>query len=259
MTRSDKALVLLLRILGVGSLLALVPVLMPFSWMIAAHRWLGLGEMPTGPVVQYLARSLSAFYALVGAICLALASDLERYRPLVRFLAAVFGVMGLVTFGVDLAAGMPWWWSASEGPGLVVFGVVIFSLARKEEAHRTSWREALLVKLGTGVFGGITLGRWLRMLWDNGFAVDPPYWGRAAAITVSSITNSVFAAWEDLRYRQRIKATKIEPPLFILGIWRSGTTHLHNLLAQDGRFAYPNTYQVSVAATSIGPRMAGHR
>jgi hypothetical protein len=32
--------------------------------------------------------------------------------------------------------------------------------------------------------------------------------------------------------------------LFILGIWRSGTTHLHNLFAQDDRFAYPTFYQV---------------
>jgi hypothetical protein len=35
MTRADKALVLLLRIGGVGSLLALVPAFMPFPWMAA--------------------------------------------------------------------------------------------------------------------------------------------------------------------------------------------------------------------------------
>ena len=130
MTRADKALVLLLRFVGVGSLFALVAVFMPFSWMVATHRWLGLGEMPTGPVVEYLARSLSAFYALFGAICLVLASDPERYRPLVRFLALAVVLMSLVVLGVDLAAGMPWWWSASEGPGGVVFGVLLFVLAR---------------------------------------------------------------------------------------------------------------------------------
>jgi hypothetical protein len=51
MTRADKALVLLLRFVGVGALFALVAVFMPSSWMAATHRWLGLGEMPTGPVV----------------------------------------------------------------------------------------------------------------------------------------------------------------------------------------------------------------
>jgi hypothetical protein len=130
MTKTDKALVLLLRLVGVGSLFALVAVVMPSSWMAATHRWLGLGEMPTAPVVEYLARSVSAFYALFGAICLVLASDLERYRPLVRFLALAVVLMSLVVLGVDLAAGMPWWWSASEGPGGVVFGALLFVLAR---------------------------------------------------------------------------------------------------------------------------------
>jgi hypothetical protein len=66
---------------------------------------------------EYLARSLSAFYTLVGALCLVMASDLERYRPLVRFLGLAFALMSVVLLGVDLAAGMPWWWTASEGPG----------------------------------------------------------------------------------------------------------------------------------------------
>jgi hypothetical protein len=129
MTRADKAVVVLLRLVGVGALFALVAVFMPSSWMAATHRWLGLGEMPSGPVVEYLARSLSAFYAVFGALCLVVASDLERYRPLVRFLGVVFAGMSLVLLGVDVAAGMPWWWSASEGPGGVVFGAVLFVLA----------------------------------------------------------------------------------------------------------------------------------
>ena len=130
MTRADKALVLLLRFVGVGALFALVAVFMPVSWMAATHRWLGLGEMPTGPVVEYLARSLSAFYAIMGALCLVLTTDLGRYRPLVRFLGAAFALLSLALLGVDLAAGMPWWWSASEGPGGMVFGALLFVLAR---------------------------------------------------------------------------------------------------------------------------------
>ena len=66
----------------------------------------------------------------MGALCLVLATDLERYRPLVRFLGLAFALMSLVLLGVDLAAGMPWWWSASEGPGGVVFGALLIVLAR---------------------------------------------------------------------------------------------------------------------------------
>ena len=134
MTKSEKVLVFLLRFVGVGSLLALVPVVMPFSWMAATHRWLGLGEMPTGQVVEYLARDLSAFYALMRALCLVIATDLERYRPLVRFLGVVVALMSVVFLGVDLSAGMPWRWTASEGPGGVVFGVLLFVLARPAQS-----------------------------------------------------------------------------------------------------------------------------
>ena len=131
MTKSDKVLVFLLRYLGgIPGLLALVPVFMPFSWMVATHRWLGLGEMPTAPVVEYLARSVSAFYALLGALCLVMASDLERYRPLVRFFGVALALLGIVFTGVDLAAGMPWWWTALEGPGAVPVGALVYFLAR---------------------------------------------------------------------------------------------------------------------------------
>jgi hypothetical protein len=130
MTKSDKVLVLLLRCLGVTALFAVVAVFLPLSWMAATHRWLGLGEMPTAPVVEYLARSLSAFCTLVGALGLVVASDLERYRPLVRFLGVALAVMGVAFLGVDLVAGMPWWWSAFEGPPRVGVGALMFFLAR---------------------------------------------------------------------------------------------------------------------------------
>jgi hypothetical protein len=129
MTKRDRLLAVLLLFLGVGSLFALVPVVMPFQWMVAIHRWLGLGEMPDGPVVEYLARSVSAFYALFGAVFLVAAAHLERYRPLVRFLGIALTLVGLILLGVDIAAGLPWWWSASEGPLWAGVGASMFFLA----------------------------------------------------------------------------------------------------------------------------------
>jgi hypothetical protein len=114
-----------------------------------------------------------------------------------------------------------------------------------------SWREVLCARFGSGAFAGITFGRWLRVLWDNRFAVDPPYWGRAAVITAGSIPNTFLTAWERLVYGGRARNAQVAPPLFILGIWRSGTTYLHNLLAQDARFAYPTTYEVFYPGTFL--------
>jgi hypothetical protein len=114
-----------------------------------------------------------------------------------------------------------------------------------------SWREACLVRFGPGLFAGITLGRWLGVLRENRFAVGRPYWGRAAAITAGSVPNTVVAAWENFVYGRKIRDTSGAPPLFILGVWRSGTTHLHNLLAQDDRFTFPTTYQASFPHTFL--------
>lgn len=45
------------------------------------------------------------------------------------------------------------------------------------------------------------------------------------------------------RYREH--STFVRQPVFILGHWRSGTTHLHNLMNIDGTFASPNTFQTT--------------
>jgi hypothetical protein len=99
--------------------------------------------------------------------------------------------------------------------------------------------------LANNYLAGITTGDWLRLLRENGFAVDPAYWHRAAFITLASAMNSYFRRREDQRSHDAIGRTTIQQPLFILGHWRSGTTHLHNLLAHDPRFAFANTYQVT--------------
>jgi hypothetical protein len=105
------------------------------------------------------------------------------------------------------------------------------------------WREAFATHLGPGIFAGITAGDWWRILRQNRFAIDPAYWGRAALITLRSVPNTALRWLENAIYSRRIQQTNIDPPLFVLGAWRSGTTHLHNLLAQDDRFAFLNYYQ----------------
>jgi hypothetical protein len=93
---------------------------------------------------------------------------------------------------------------------------------------------------------GITAGDWWRLVERNGFAVDAVYAHRAAMVSLMSVFNSWHRRREERAYGEQVAATEVtQPPLFILGHWRSGTTHLHNLLAQDDEsFAYANTYQV---------------
>ncbi|QCO55081.1 sulfotransferase [Pseudorhodobacter turbinis] len=100
--------------------------------------------------------------------------------------------------------------------------------------------------VGHNYLTGITFGKWCKLLTQNGFQISPAYLHRFAAITMASLSNSVFAGVEAWRYGTAIKqAPTPKAPIFILGHWRSGTTYLHELLAQDSaQFHYPNTYQV---------------
>ncbi len=131
MERNEKALTLLLRLTGVVLLTALLAVVMPTSWMDSIHAWLGLGELPRTPIVEYLTRSLSMMYALLGALLLYMAGDVRRYAPLIVFFAAISIGAGVVLLGIDVYAGLPLDWILSEGPGAMVLSVVILVLARR--------------------------------------------------------------------------------------------------------------------------------
>ena len=55
---------------------------------------------------------------------------------------------------------------------------------------------------------------------------------------------STLASIQERRYREQLADKPLEnDPLFILGHWRSGTTFVHNIFAQDKHFGYTTTYQ----------------
>jgi hypothetical protein len=119
-----------------------------------------------------------------------------------------------------------------------------------------SWGQSFSVHFGPGAYAGIRVGNWLRVLRDNVLAVDRRYWGRLAFITLASVPNTLVSCWEDLVYGRAVRRTMAEP-LFILGAWRSGTTYLHTLLAQDDRLAYPNFFECAFPNTFLSTEWAG--
>ena len=120
---------LFLRILGVVSLFALVGIFMPYSWMDATHRWLGMGTLPAEPIVGYLARSTSAFYAFFGGLLLLVSFDLQRYRGLLICIGLMHIIFGVLLLAIDLVEGLPLFWTLTEGPIVITFGVIILVLS----------------------------------------------------------------------------------------------------------------------------------
>jgi hypothetical protein len=118
-------LVFLLRLGGLVTVMAFPAMFLPVNWMASAHEWLGLGEFPRAPVVEYLARSIAALYGFHGVLLLIISSDVVKYRNLVWFVAILNVVFGLMLIAIDLKTGMPLLWTLLEGPPIMAFGVVI--------------------------------------------------------------------------------------------------------------------------------------
>ena len=121
---------LVLRFGGCVLAAAFLAMLLPVDWMAGTHEWLGLGEFPRRPLVDYLARSVAALYGFHGILLFIVAGDPQRYEPIVRYLVFMNVTLGAMLVAVDLHAGLPMLWTLLEGPPLVVTGVLIEFLSR---------------------------------------------------------------------------------------------------------------------------------
>jgi hypothetical protein len=136
MTKEERFFKLFLRIIGTAALFAIVAVFMPYSWMNAVHKWLGMGELPAQAVVGYLARSTSAFYAMLGGLFWVVSFDLHRHKVVLCYLGIVVVIFGAALFIIDLLEGMPLYWSFTEGPFNIGFGIVILVLSYRIDVKK---------------------------------------------------------------------------------------------------------------------------
>ena len=100
---------------------------------------------------------------------------------------------------------------------------------------------------------GITTAQWARMLWRHGRSVDVfTYWPRLLFITCMSVLNAFFALCDWLFYGRAVRNQELnDEPVFVLGHPRTGTTHLHNLLSKDERFAFATTFSVGFPSSFL--------
>jgi omega-hydroxy-beta-dihydromenaquinone-9 sulfotransferase len=94
------------------------------------------------------------------------------------------------------------------------------------------------------MWDGILAPAWLRLLARNRFAVSPVRIPMACMAVVYSTVNYLLKIVQDIVFAKRVGASVLEdPPIFIIGHWRTGTTHLHQLLTLDERFTAPSTLE----------------
>ena len=110
---------------------AFLAVVMPTSAMVAIADWLGVGPLHRSPLTEYLTRSLSAMYGVLGVLHLYLAREVVRYLDVIIVIGWLTVVAGMIMTVVDFTAGMPALWSWSEGPPTVLSGLAFVWLARR--------------------------------------------------------------------------------------------------------------------------------
>lgn len=89
---------------------------------------------------------------------------------------------------------------------------------------------------------GSTMTTFLKTL-SNG-RVSPEHYLKTVLTFLIILVATPFRWYESLYYYLFVqKSQKLQDPVFIIGHWRSGTTYLHQILAQDRQMAYITTYQ----------------
>jgi omega-hydroxy-beta-dihydromenaquinone-9 sulfotransferase len=92
---------------------------------------------------------------------------------------------------------------------------------------------------------GMSLGTLATTLVQNGGRLHWRFLPRLAFLSALAGFNSYMGLFEKAMNGAAIAAAELTaPPIFILGYWRSGTSHLHNLLSLDPAFTCPTAYQV---------------
>ena len=99
---------------------------------------------------------------------------------------------------------------------------------------------------------GSNLSTLLRLFLTNG-GIDRPNLAPATLALTVTLARLPFSTLERILmtgfYERRVQ---VKAPIFIVGYWRSGTTHLHNLLGQSEHFGYISPLAVGLPWDILG-------
>ncbi len=107
---------------------------------------------------------------------------------------------------------------------------------------------------------GMTFGDWLQLLRAHDWDIDAAFVPRATVATLGTLVTSALKRVEDTRPARPIDEQSWRKPIVILGLPRSGTTHLFQLLSRDPQVCFPTRFDVFNPHTLLTLRRLGlHR
>jgi len=101
-------------------------------------------------------------------------------------------------------------------------------------------------------FAGSTFRIWWDFLILNKQILTPNNWLKIIFISLQAFRNSRVEKKEAILLADSdVNSVELKDPIFILGHWRSGTSHLHNILVNDNNFNFPTLLQVTFPNTFL--------
>jgi hypothetical protein len=97
------------------------------------------------------------------------------------------------------------------------------------------------------ILTGIRFPVLMKLLFRNGITPTPIYIIRLLILLQNSLISSVLTLAERKNFSRKIREANIsQPPLFIIGHWRTGSTYLHQLINLDPGFTAPTMVQTTI-------------
>jgi hypothetical protein len=132
----DRWVLVFLKFIGSIALLAFAAAVMPEKWIVEIAEELGFDPFPHSPLTFYLARQLSLLYGFTGAVMWLVALDLDRYRPLVYWMAIGTILLSVLQVITDMQSNMPTWWTLREPIATFIGGCLLLFLDRRATLSR---------------------------------------------------------------------------------------------------------------------------
>ncbi|MFN5961458.1 MAG: sulfotransferase [Verrucomicrobiota bacterium] len=108
--------------------------------------------------------------------------------------------------------------------------------------------------------GGFRFGDWLSLLGEPGRRIDPEFRVRAAVATMLTMATSALSRFEPEVKLTPAQEAAWERPVFVLGLPRSGTSMLHQLLARNPSLCFASKADCYHPHTLLAIRQLGlHR
>lgn len=105
---------------------------------------------------------------------------------------------------------------------------------------------------------GTSVRNWMKLILING-SVALRYYPRVFFVNAVSSLGIPFRLYERFKFNSKVHTTEISShPIFILGHWRSGTTHLHNLMCQDTQFGFVTMLQAMFPKSFMSNNLFRH-